>query len=167
MSKRLLTLITLLLLLATFSVTQAQEKGTASDEGLVLTEAQIKADFSIPSTTARQISNLEVDVKEDGLHISFQMTLTRNGKSNTLNIIAVLIGLFAQPRVSSLMLENTMISGYIISPALRDEVTNLVLSSWNGYEATVLVSLPSDQIPTQGIIMRDGGICDPIRHMGC
>jgi Spy/CpxP family protein refolding chaperone len=20
---------------------------------------------------------------------------------------------------------------------------------------------------TQGIIMRDGGICDPIRHMGC
>ena len=21
--------------------------------------------------------------------------------------------------------------------------------------------------PTQGIIMRDGGICDPIRHMGC
>lgn len=21
--------------------------------------------------------------------------------------------------------------------------------------------------PAQGIIMRDGGICDPIRHMGC
>jgi hypothetical protein len=21
--------------------------------------------------------------------------------------------------------------------------------------------------PSQGIIMRDGGICDPIRHMGC
>jgi hypothetical protein len=21
--------------------------------------------------------------------------------------------------------------------------------------------------PTNGIIMRDGGICDPIRHMGC
>jgi hypothetical protein len=21
--------------------------------------------------------------------------------------------------------------------------------------------------PTQGIIMRDGGVCDPIRHMGC
>jgi hypothetical protein len=20
---------------------------------------------------------------------------------------------------------------------------------------------------TQGIIMRDGGVCDPIRHMGC
>ena len=22
-------------------------------------------------------------------------------------------------------------------------------------------------VTTQGIIMRDGGICDPIRHMGC
>jgi hypothetical protein len=21
--------------------------------------------------------------------------------------------------------------------------------------------------PTNGIIMRDGGVCDPIRHMGC
>ena len=23
------------------------------------------------------------------------------------------------------------------------------------------------QVSTQGIIMRDGGVCDPIRHMGC
>jgi hypothetical protein len=22
-------------------------------------------------------------------------------------------------------------------------------------------------VQTQGIIMRDGGVCDPIRHMGC
>jgi hypothetical protein len=37
-------------------------------------------------------------------------------------------------------------------------------------------SSPSPYVPThgpvvdsgtQGIIMRDGGICDPIRHMGC
>ena len=33
---------------------------------------------------------------------------------------------------------------------------------------------PNDGVPTttapatsQGIIMRDGGVCDPIRHMGC
>jgi hypothetical protein len=29
---------------------------------------------------------------------------------------------------------------------------------------------PSSSVPaamSQGIIMRDGGICDPIRHMGC
>jgi MFS superfamily sulfate permease-like transporter len=26
---------------------------------------------------------------------------------------------------------------------------------------------PDAAATTQGIIMRDGGICDPIRHMGC
>jgi hypothetical protein len=27
--------------------------------------------------------------------------------------------------------------------------------------------LPNAGATSQGIIMRDGGICDPIRHMGC
>lgn len=26
---------------------------------------------------------------------------------------------------------------------------------------------PTAASTTQGIIMRDGGVCDPIRHMGC
>jgi hypothetical protein len=26
---------------------------------------------------------------------------------------------------------------------------------------------PAPAAASQGIIMRDGGICDPIRHMGC
>jgi len=26
---------------------------------------------------------------------------------------------------------------------------------------------PAPVTTTQGIIMRDGGVCDPIRHMGC
>jgi hypothetical protein len=26
---------------------------------------------------------------------------------------------------------------------------------------------PAPVASTQGIIMRDGGVCDPIRHMGC
>ncbi len=30
-----------------------------------------------------------------------------------------------------------------------------------------LVSPKATQPTTKGIIMRDGGICDPIRHMGC
>ena len=38
---------------------------------------------------------------------------------------------------ANITLENTMISGYATAAA------------------------------SQGIIMRDGGICDPIRHMGC
>ena len=28
-------------------------------------------------------------------------------------------------------------------------------------------ALPTGGATSQGIIMRDGGICDPIRHMGC
>jgi hypothetical protein len=28
-------------------------------------------------------------------------------------------------------------------------------------------ALPAAGATSQGIIMRDGGICDPIRHMGC
>jgi hypothetical protein len=28
-------------------------------------------------------------------------------------------------------------------------------------------ALPTSGATTQGIIMRDGGVCDPIRHMGC
>jgi hypothetical protein len=27
--------------------------------------------------------------------------------------------------------------------------------------------LSSHTVAAQGIIMRDGGVCDPIRHMGC
>ena len=28
-------------------------------------------------------------------------------------------------------------------------------------------AVPNADTTAQGIIMRDGGICDPIRHMGC
>jgi hypothetical protein len=32
---------------------------------------------------------------------------------------------------------------------------------------TTIAPAPAGGMPTQGIIMRDGGVCDPIRHMGC
>jgi len=34
---------------------------------------------------------------------------------------------------------------------------------------TTVAPMPGHGAPatTQGIIMRDGGVCDPIRHMGC
>ena len=165
MSKRLLSLMTILLLPAVFSVTQAQE--TVSDEPrFVLTEEQINTDFSIASTSTREISDLEVDVKEDGLHVSFQMTVIQDGTSNTLSIIAILIGLFDQPRVSAIELENTMISNYTVPVLLRREVTRQLVREWNNYEASVIAELPIELVPNQ-IIMRDGGICDPIRHIGC
>ena len=33
--------------------------------------------------------------------------------------------------------------------------------------ATPYVPTQTPGATTQGIIMRDGGVCDPIRHMGC
>jgi hypothetical protein len=35
----------------------------------------------------------------------------------------------------------------------------------NGGLTAAPAAAPAPQ--TQGIIMRDGGVCDPIRHMGC
>src|SRR5215207_8281315 len=148
MSKRLLSLTIMLLLLAVFSVAQAQEPG------FVLTEEQIKADFSIASTATREISDLEVDVKEDGVHVSYQMTVIQGGTSNTLSIIAVLIGLFDQPRVSAIELENTMISNYTVPVLLRREVTRQLVREWSNYEASVIAELPIELAPS-GLIMRD------------
>ncbi|MCC7207270.1 MAG: hypothetical protein IT323_08190 [Anaerolineae bacterium] len=105
----------------------------------VLTEQQINADFSIPSTAARRISDLAVDVQPDGVHISFKMTTVKDGTSNTLSIIAILIGLF-QPRVSSLDLENTLISSFSASPALRREVSGMITRAWRDYMAQVAAS---------------------------
>jgi hypothetical protein len=45
-----------------------------------------------------------------------------------------------------------------ISRALRDAAAP-------GTTIPILTTVPS--APTEGIIMRDGGVCDPIRHMGC
>jgi hypothetical protein len=163
MSKRLLSLMTILLLLAVFSVTQAQET-VSGEPRFVLTEEQINADFNIASTSTREISDLQVDVKEDGLHVSYQMTFIQDGTSNTLSIIAILIGLFDQPRVSAIELENTMVSNYNVPVLLRREVTRQLVREWNNYEAGVIAELPIELVPNQ-IIMRDGGICNP--RWGC
>ena len=52
----------------------------------------------------------------------------------------------------------------------------VVLTALAGSAPAMATALPTAAGPTptvqpvtttQGIIMRDGGICDPIRHMGC
>jgi hypothetical protein len=53
----------------------------------------------------------------------------------------------------------------------------LVVAAFAGSSAGAATLTPSSPSPTvapapagaatQGIIMRDGGVCDPIRHMGC
>lgn len=34
-------------------------------------------------------------------------------------------------------------------------------------QVSVVSVVPVERTPTTQIIMRDGGVCDPIRHMGC
>jgi hypothetical protein len=156
MSKRLFIAFIVVLLLALTSIAYAQEAPT-------LTEAQINAEFTIPSTASRTISNLKVEVHEDGVHVSFDMTVTHDGTSNTLSIIAVLIGL----QVNHLTLENTMVSNFQATRNQRLAVTGLVEGAWSNYMEIVFGDSPTDLVSAEGIIMRDGGICDPIRHMGC
>jgi hypothetical protein len=132
MSKQLLSFCTILLMLVLPIATYAQENPV-----FVLTEEQINADFTIPSTTTRTISNLEVDVEEDGVQISFDMTVAQNGTTTTYNIIAILIGL-VKPRVTQLELENTMISSFTASPSQRREVAGVVARAWGDYMAGVV-----------------------------
>lgn len=74
----------------------------------------------------------------------------------------------AKPSKASYTLENTMISGYAVSNSRQ----GLVL--YNGHAELGANAARAPQsgatgaaAASQGIIMRDGGICDPIRHMGC
>jgi hypothetical protein len=156
MSKQVLTLIIVVLLLVLSSVASAQEAPV-----LVLTEEQINDEFTIPSTATRSISGLAVDVHKEGVYISFDMTVTRDGTSNTLGIIAVLIGL----RVDQLELENTMVSSFQAAHRQRSEVTGLVEKAWETYVASVFGDSPADLISAEGFIMRDGGVCNP--RWGC
>jgi hypothetical protein len=43
---------------------------------------------------------------------------------------------------------------------------NAAVPATNGAPSPTVAPAPISA-GTQGIIMRDGGICDPIRHMGC
>lgn len=159
MSKRLFIPVIVVLLLVITSVAHAQEAPIAT----VLTEEQINQAFTIPSTVTRTISNLKVEVHKDGVQVSFDMTVTRDGTSNTLSIIAVLIGLQAY----QIQLENTMISNFQATRNQRLEVKGLVEQAWTQYMESVFGDSQTDLVLAEGFIMRDGGICDPIRHMGC
>ena len=134
MLKRLLTLITVLLLLVVFSVAYGQSNLPLEEVVFSLTEEQINADFTIPSTTTRTVSNLEVDVQEDGVHLSFDLTVTRNGTTATHGISATFIGQSQENRTSSSFYD-LLISGYsvIAPPNMEREVNRLVGRAWRNY----------------------------------
>jgi hypothetical protein len=152
MSKRLFTLIIVGLLLVLSTVAYAQEKPVRS-----LTEKQINETFTISSTAARTISNLKVKVQADGVHVSFDMTVMSDGTSNTLSIIAILIGL----KANQVEVENKLVSGWRASDNQRREVAGLVDQAWGNYVTGAFGELPTGQ----GIIMSDGRICNP--RWGC
>jgi hypothetical protein len=120
-----------------------------------LTEEQINAEFTIPSTTTRTISNLEVDVQEDGVHVSFQMTAISDGTSNTLIVGAVLSGL-VPVRVSQVELENTLVSNYIVPRRLQREVTNLVRRAWRNYIRSLATRSGGEVIGDSVVLGEDG-----------
>ena len=82
-----------------------------------------------------------------------------DGTSNTLA--------FAERNAGNTM-QDTMISGYGVSNSRQGLL-------YNGHAGLGANAAGAPQSGTagaaaaasQGIIMRDGGICDPIRHMGC
>jgi hypothetical protein len=114
----------MLVLFAVSAIAYAQEAPV-----LVLTEDQINAEFTLPSTATRTISDVEVDVQEDGVHISFELTAVHDGLSNTIFVGATLSGL-VPVRVSQVELEDTLVSNYVAPRRLQREVTNLLGRSW-------------------------------------
>src|SRR5690606_23862689 len=138
MSKRLLTLFTIVLLLGVFSVAQAQQPTSSVEPILVLTEAQINEGIRIPSTSSRRISNLEVDVQDDEIHMSFDMTTIKDGTSNTMNIIAFLIGLYQSEQERSLLsFKDLLVSSVIATGNQRSEHSTLIGLAWRNYVATL------------------------------
>jgi hypothetical protein len=167
MSRRLLTFFTILLLLAVSTAAYAQEP-TTDEPIFVLTEEQINDEFTIPSTATRTISNVEVDVQSDGIHISFDMTAVRDGTSNTLSIIAILIGQVQENRsafydllISSYMLEDTTVATRIAAPSSVQRVVNrLVGPAWRDYvrDAMAGVDVSADHIESYSLLMDDDSI---------
>ena len=62
---------------------------------------------------------------------------------------------------STRVLLAAIIAAAALSPAAAIAATPATLSPVTS--GPIVAPAPT----TQGIIMRDGGVCDPIRHMGC
>jgi multidrug efflux pump subunit AcrA (membrane-fusion protein) len=55
-------------------------------------------------------------------------------------------------------------AGLLVAAGPAGAATPVVTGPAHGAPTTVTTTAPAT---SQGIIMRDGGVCDPIRHMGC
>jgi hypothetical protein len=54
----------------------------------------------------------------------------------------------------------------VLAAAVFGTAANAAVPATSGAPSPTVAPAPISA-GTQGIIMRDGGVCDPIRHMGC
>lgn len=134
MSRRLFFLMTALLMTLAFAVAHAQDS-TPGEPVFALSEAQINDEFTIPETATRTISNLVVDVRQGEVHISFEMTSIQDGTSNTMSIIAILIGLAQGNQWES---KNAIITSLSAPPRVEREIHQLVSRAWQNYTRSAL-----------------------------
>ncbi|GEM_PF-4695463 len=113
--------------------------------------------FSPTSTSSRTISNVRVaagDVNGDSVEISFDLTVTgRDGTSNTLSIIAILIGLVRERGQSTYLnyrLEDVIISSVVAgnmigtdarAQAVANAAARNVTSAFNRYVRSLVIGI--------------------------
>ena len=160
MSKRLLIFTIVLLLLAVTGTAYGQEP-TAGELIFTLTEAQINDEFTIPSTAFYSVSDVEVDVQPDGIHITLEVVDAHDGTSNTMGIIAILIGLVQDNRVSYSFYD-ILISSFDVRPsdATVRELGRLVRTAWQSYANNALrqSGIALNSIRLTDVLMEDEGI---------
>ena len=149
MSKRLLTFFTALLL-AVPTIVSGQEL-TPDEPVFFLTEEQINAEFTIPSTASRTISNLAVDVQEDGVHLSFQMTVPLSD-TNTNCAILLLHGDFASWFVGDAYDNEMGITRYE-----QRQINSAVLRAWRNYVRS-FATRSGGEVISDFVVLGDDGI---------
>ena len=149
MSKRLITFFTALLL-AVPTIVSSQE--LMDDEPVFfLTEDQINDEFTIPNSATRRFSNLEVDVQEDGIHVSFQMTVNLSD-TNTNHAILLLHGDFASWFVGDAYDNEMGITRYE-----QRQINSAVLRAWRNYVRS-LVTPTGGEVISDFVVLNDAGI---------
>lgn len=139
LSRPLLLAALLILVLAGFSLSVVGAQSGAGSGDSVPTDT-ISFNFTsinltVPTTGNRSFSNVVVGPSDtpNGMTISFDVTTTnRTGQSTTHHIIAVLIALFADNRLSY-TLENTMISGYAATDAQNTALRRGIVRAFNNF----------------------------------
>jgi hypothetical protein len=118
---------------------------------------------------------------KDGLSFRDVIAAFQDGNQIVITAQVIVTGNAGKPRVGSVVFSAQMdgddagVVDYIddgctpwsMSRQAGDQACAAISRALRDAEPTLppLTTVPA--APTEGIIMRDGGVCDPIRHMGC